>query len=456
MKPITITPDIVAEVTGGTYHGTAENAAAEITSYVMDNREAKPGSLFFCMVGERVDGHRFAPAAMEAGAVCAVCEKPINCEPYVLVPSVVDALQKLAAWYRSQLTIPVIAVVGSVGKTTAKEMLSSVLSVRYVTHKTPKNLNTQLGVPLTVLSIRPEHEAAVIEAGISEFGQMDRLGAILKPDVVVFTTVASCHLEFLGDLDGVLRAKSEIFPHMRKEGLAVLSGDDVRLSSLEPGVSRCTFGAADGCTYRASDVESLGFHGIRFNIHTPYGIIPGEIPAFGQHLPLAAAAAAAVGLHLGLNAEEISEGFRHYAPVGGRANVRTNGCVTVIDDCYNANPASMAASLRSLCGEPGRKIAILGDMKELGPDSPKYHEELGSLASSLPLSHLLTCGPEARAIFSGAAKNETVPVTHFEDRAAMISALPGIIRKDDLVLVKASHSMQFEDVVAALLECQWS
>ncbi len=451
INPILITPVIAAQVMAGEYHGDAAGGSTPVTSFILDNREARPGAMFFALKGERTDGHKYAPAALAAGAVCCVCERPIEKEPYILVSNVQAALQALAAWYRKQLTLPIVAVVGSVGKTTAKEMIAAVLSVRFHTHKTPKNLNSQLGVPLTVLAIQPQHEAAVIEMGISEFGQMDTLGAVVQPDMVVFTTVASCHLEFLGDLAGVLRAKGEIFPHTKRDGLAILSGDDAYLRDFNPGIAKYTFGASEGCDYRVLDAKPQGFTGIEFRLSTPQGEIPGEIPAFGQHLPLSAAAAAAVGQRLGMTAEEIAQGFTRYTAVGGRANVKCTDYLTVIDDCYNASPAAVAASLRSLCAQPGNRVAILGDMKELGPDSPKYHRETGALAASLPLSAILCCGPESAPMYEGAASG-SAPAFYYADKAALLADLENRISRDDLVLVKASHSMGFDEIVARLLE----
>ena len=446
MNIVPVTPDFAAQIMGGRYIGPKSHLDTCITSHVLDNREAVSGSMFYCIRGEKNDGHRFASAALDAGAVCCVAEQPLDREPYILVPSVQKALQELAAWYRDHVEIPVVAVVGSVGKTTAKEMVAAVLSERFCVHKTPKNLNSQLGVPLTVLGIQREHEAAVIEIGISEFGQMDTLGHVVRPDITVFTSVASCHLEFLCDLDGVLRAKSEIFPHTAD--WLVLSGDDERLSSLFPREHTVHFGISDTCDYRAEKIENLGFDGIRFEIRTPIGQIPGTVYSYGGHLPFAAAGAAAVGSILGMTPGEISRGFARFAPSEGRANVLKAGRITVIDDCYNASPVAVRQALHSLCALPGRRIAILGDMKELGHSSPELHREVGELSAALPLK-LICCGQEAKEIYSGAAASGA-DTAWYPDLDSLLKAIPDYVCPGDLILVKASHSMSFGRVVEAL------
>ena len=446
MSIVPVTPCVAARIMGGRYTGPDRFLDTPITSHVLDNREAVTGSMFYCIRGERNDGHKYAAAALDASAVCCVAERPLDREPYILVPSVQKALQDLAAWYRGHVRIPVVAVVGSVGKTTMKEMVAAVLSERYCVHKTPKNLNSQLGVPLTVLGIQPEHEAAVIEIGISEFGQMDTLGRVVRPNVTVFTTVAASHLEFLGDLDGVLRAKSEIFPHT--QDWLVLSGDDERLTPLSPREHTVHFGISKDCDYRAEAMESLGFDGTRFVIRTPDAQIPGTVCSYGGHLPFAAAGAAAVGSILGMTPGEISRGFARFTPTEGRANVRKAGAITVVDDCYNASPAAVRQALRSLCAQPGRRIAVLGDMKELGPASSELHREVGRLAASLPVT-LICCGPEAKEIRSGAVE-AGADAAWYPDLDSLLPALPGYVKPGDLVLVKASHSMSFDRVVKAL------
>ena len=231
MKPLTL--ETIARVTHGAYVGDDVFKNTCITGAVRDNREVVEGCLFVCIRGARVDGHSYANTAFDAGAACCLCERPIEEArgPYVLVESTLSAIKMLGEYYRGLFSIPIIGVTGSVGKTTAKEMVAAVLSSRFNVLKTPENLNNELGVPLTLLSLREEHEAAVIEMGISDFGEMRRLAAMVRPDIVLMTAIGYCHLEKLGDLSGVLRAKSEVFEYMKPEGLAVVNGDDALLAA---------------------------------------------------------------------------------------------------------------------------------------------------------------------------------------------------------------------------------
>jgi len=450
MKPMTL--EQIARAADGVYVGQEAARGTCITGVVSDSRAVQPGNLFLCIPGARADGHDFAPAAYAAGAACCLAERPLEnaAGPYILVRSVLEAVQGVAAFYRSLFTIPVIGIIGSVGKTTAKEMTAAVLTEKYATLKTEANLNNELGVPLTLLRLREAHEAAVVEMGISDFGEMTRLARMVRPDLVVMTAIGHCHLETLGDLDGVLRAKSEVFAFMRPDALAVVNGDDEKLAGLEPGVRKLTYGFGAGNPYRAEDVADRGTEGISCRICTPGSSFPAHIPGFGRHLVLAALAAAAVGRELGVTDVQIAAGLGRYAAVGGRANVIETGRLRVINDCYNANPNSMSASLRSLAGLAGRRVAVLGDMKELGQASAELHRGIGRLAAELEIDLLLITGPEAEAICAGAREAGMQNAVYFPDKAALEAALPGLLADGDSVLVKASHGMHFETIVDVL------
>ena len=450
MKPLTLRQ--IASATGGTYCGDPCSADTEITGVVSDNRDVIPGSLFVCIKGARTDGHLYAEAAFQSGAACCLSERRLETKfPYVIVPSTLKALKDLAEYYRGLFHIPVIGITGSVGKTTAKEMTAAVLSKKYAVLKTLKNLNNEIGVPLMLLSLRAEHEAAVIEMGISEFGEMTRLSKMVRPDICLMTAIGYCHLENLGDLNGVLTAKSEVFSYMKPDAVAVVCGDDTLLRAFDPGVKKITYGFESGNDYTAENLEDNGTDGISFDIVRRTGRFRCHVPAYGRHLVLAALAAAVVGHLLALTDEEIRRGLLSYEPVGGRANVRRTDYLTVIDDCYNANPNSMAAAFSSLSALPGRKVAILGDMKELGDGSADLHRETGALARELGIDRLITCGEMARHIHEGFTACGSAQTLHFTVKAQLISALPSLIQKGDNVLVKASHSMEFETIVDALI-----
>lgn len=453
MKPLTL--EKIAEVTGGTYIGPPALAPALITGVVRDNREAEAGSLFVCFKGERSDGHDFVPAAFEAGAAACLCEREVpGAEgPIIVVDSTFAALKKLGAYYRSLFTLPVIGITGSVGKTTAKEMTAAVLGARFHVLKTEENLNNEIGVPLTLLKLRETHQAAVIEMGISDFGEMARLTEMVRPDICVMTNIGYSHLETLGDLNGVLRAKGEVFAGMRPDALAVVCGDDALLRDYDTGTRKITYGLGPDCDVRAENVETAGTGAVTFDIVHGDGRFPAVIPAYGEQLVLGALPAAAVGRALGLTDSEIARGLLRYAPVGGRACVLDTGYIRLIDDCYNANPNSMAAAVRSLAGLEGRRVAILGDMLELGRDTNDLHREIGVLAHESGLDCLICCGRKAEFIYKGLiSTGSEMEAWHFPLKDALLDVLPSLIRRGDTVLVKASHGMHFEAFTKALKE----
>lgn len=451
MKPLTL--EKIAEITGGKYIGDEVLRHTAITGAVKDNREAYDGCLFICIKGERADGHHFANKAFSAGAACCLAERALHDAkgPYVLVASSLQALKELGEYYRGLFDIPVIGITGSVGKTTAKEMTAAVLSQKYNVLKTLDNLNNEIGVPLTLLSLKEEHEAAVIEMGISDFGEMSRLAKMVKPDICLMTSIGYCHLEQLGDLNGVLKAKSEVFRYMKPDSVAIVNGDDALLREYDPGVRKITFGLARYNDYKAVNVETLGLTGVTCDIVSEHGCFSVLIPAFGSHMVLGALPAAAIGRHLGLTAEEIRLGLLNYSAIGSRANIYDTGFITLIDDCYNANPNSMTASIRSLCTLTGRNVAILGDMAELGRNVDALHREIGVLCAKNGIDCLICCGARAEFIYKGLISTGIeIEAWHFPLKEALFSVLPSLIKKGDNVLVKASHSMHFEEIAEEL------
>jgi UDP-N-acetylmuramoyl-tripeptide--D-alanyl-D-alanine ligase len=452
-----LTPDIVAKAVGGRYVGPESARHALIKSVVRDDREAAEGSLFVCIRGERADGHDFAARAFASGAVCCLCQRtPPGAEdkPHILVDSTLDALKALGEYYRSLFNIPVVGVTGSVGKTTAKEMIAAVLSRRFNVLKTQGNLNNEIGVPLTLLSIQEEHEAAVVEMGISDFGEMHRIAKMVRPDISVITAIGYSHLENLGSLEGVLRAKAEVFEYMTPQGLAVLNGDDALLSQYDPGIPVVTFGTEESCDLRAESVRQRMDGAepvVDFTVAHGEKRFDARVRAFGAHLVYGALAAAAAGIALGVPDEEIARGLMDFKPIGSRARVVGTGYITLIDDSYNANPSSMRAALSSLATLEGRKVALLGDMFELGEESDTLHREIGEFAAKCGIDCLICCGQKAEFIFKGLiSTGSEIEAWHFPLKAALLSALPRLIRPGDNVLVKASHGMHFEELAQAL------
>ena len=451
MKPYLLRDALAAA--GGRYFGDDAALDREVTFVTSDSRTAAPGALFVAFRGARVDGHDFIRGCLEKGAAGCVSERePSDASetPCIVVDSSLRAIGAIAAWHRSRFDIPVIGITGSVGKTTTKEMIASVLEQKYNTHRTEKNFNNELGVPLTLLRLDDANQVSVVEMGISSFGEMRRLTGIVRPTIAVFTVIGEAHLEFLGDRAGVLRAKGEIFEGMGEDALAVLNGDDDLLAECHPKMRRVTYGQDPRNDVTAENVRTDGAEGISFTVRHPKGAFEARVPGFGRHLVYAALAAAAVGLELGLSEAQIAAGLAGYRTVGDRARVIPAGNITIISDCYNANPNSVRSAIDSMGGMPGRKVCILGDMLELGDETVELHRGVGAYAVKGGAGLVVGCGPLGRHIAEGArdAGGETA---WFADRDALIGAIRTFLEPGDVVLAKASHSMAFEKIVDALM-----
>ena len=440
---------------GGTYYGPAENLEKEVSGIAIDSRKIEAGWLFAATVGERVDGHSFIEGCYEKGCLCCLGEKApvLEDRSYIHVTSTFQALKDIAEYYRSTLSIPVVGITGSVGKTSTKEMIASVLGVKFNTLKTAGNFNNEVGLPLTVFNIREEHEAAVLEMGISDFGEMHRLSKIARPNLCVITNVGFCHLEFLGDRDGVLRAKSEIFDFAAKGAKAIVNGDDDKLCTLKnrTDLDCTTFGMDASNDVYTKSVENLGMEGLKCEFSTPAGDFSAHIHIPGMHMVYNALAGTCVGLACGLTLEEIKSGIENAQTISGRNNIIHTENYVVMDDCYNANPVSMKASLDVLSSALGRKVAILGDMGELGADEKALHYGVGTHAAKKQIDLLLCVGNLAEEILKGSkAENPEMNALLFQTKEELLEKLPELLNKGDSILVKASHFMQFEKIVKAL------
>lgn len=452
MKPFSL--DEAVKAIGGRYFGSAEALKSEICFVTSDSRNAAPGGLFIAFRGARADGHDFMADCLKKGCVACISERePVDDSemPCIVVESSLKATGALAGWHRSRFDIPVIGITGSVGKTTTKEMVASVLSKAFVTHKTEKNFNNELGVPQTLLRLDDAHQASVVEMGISDFGEMRRLTQMVHPDIAVFSVIGYSHLEFLGDRQGVLKAKTEIFEGMKADGLAVLNGDDDLLRNYMPQVRKVTYGMKSGNDFVAESIENLGTEGIRCIIRHAHGAFEAHIPAFGSHMVYAALAGAAVGKALGMSDEAIAAGIADYHTVGDRARVIHANDLTIISDCYNANPNSTTAAIDSLVQLDGRRVCILGDMMELGSDEDALHHQVGLHAARQGVDLLIACGNLSRHTYEGALAGG-IPAVYFPDKPALFEKLPELICKGDCVLVKASHSRAFEEIVKVLAQ----
>lgn len=446
MKHFTL--EEIAAACGGQYVGSDDLRQTYITSVERDSRNIQNGSLFLAICGERVDGHDFIEQCFEKGAVCAVCEKlPENpSKPCIVVSSTLEAVKKIAKAYREKFDIPIVGISGSVGKTSTKEMLYAVLSQKFKTHKTQGNLNNELGVPLTLLAMPEDAEAAVIEMGISGFGEMSRLAQMVQPTVCVLTVIGNCHLENLGDLDGVLKAKTEMFDYAREGAAFILNGDDDKLKTITEvnGVKPIFYGMMNENAYHAINIKNNAEKGVACTLCFKQKQLDVVIPAIGSYMVSNALAAVAAGDLLGLTDEQLVAGVQAYQTVGGRANVINTGKIRIIDDCYNANPNSVKASIDTLKNFDGRKVAILGDMKELGKEEQKLHFEVGQYAKAQGIDLIIAVGPLALELAKGAEG------LWFATIGDLDSDINSLIKNKDTVLVKASHSMQFDKIVESL------
>ena len=446
-----MTPCTAREICAAVGGTLLQDSGAPVTGVTTDSRAVQPGQLFIPLVGERFDGHAYIAKALDGGAAgCLTAREPETLLPGKLYIRVADtrlALKALASWYRDKFDLPVVQVTGSAGKTTTKEMIASVLSQRYNTLRTEGNFNNDIGAPLTLLRLMPEHQAAVIETGMNHFGEIRYLGEMVRPDIAVITNVGDAHIENLGNTrQGILRAKCEIFENLAPEGIAVLNGDDELLNTvtLPQTILRC--GVGDGCGVRVTDIDDRGLEGVACTV-----AIEGEhyrltTSAPGRYMIYPMAMAAAIGRRLGLTGEEIAAGVAAYTTVGSRMHlIRLPGERLVIDDCYNANPQSMAEGLRMLAASPAQhRVAVLGDMGELGQLTAQAHRDMGALTRRLGLT-AVAVGEKMHAL------TETDPQAQWF--ATVEEAMPAIrqlFTPGTAVLVKASHAMHFERIVKEL------
>ncbi|MCF0145555.1 MAG: UDP-N-acetylmuramoyl-tripeptide--D-alanyl-D-alanine ligase [Eubacterium sp.] len=456
-----MTPDAIVKAVGGRIAGHTDNKTmfTEITSVTTDSRKVTCGCLFAALRGKNSDGHAYMAQAARSGALAVLAEEaPEEIGiPVILTADTGKALKDLAAYYLDQLQIPTVGIIGSAGKTSTKEMTAQVLAQKYRVLKTEGNFNNELGVPLTIFRIRDEDEIAVIEMGINHFGEMDRLGRVVRPDSVIMTNIGTAHLEFLGSREGILQAKSEVFAHMGPDSCAILNADDDMLASVKEvqGNIPVRYGIEDpNADVRAEEVISLGLEGMRFVLCMDGLREEVVVPSPGLHSVHNALAGAACGRRYGLTIEQIAEGIRHYQGLPGRERVIRTEKYTVIDDAYNANPSSMMESLKTLQSAQGRRVAILGDMGELGEQASGLHREVGRFAAGLDLDLLCCAGDLGKEIAEGAEEAESgkAEVCAYPDRDTLLAALPDLIRAGDVILVKASHFMGFERVVTVLTE----
>ncbi|HEY6084568.1 MAG TPA: UDP-N-acetylmuramoyl-tripeptide--D-alanyl-D-alanine ligase, partial [Nitrospira sp.] len=445
------------------------SAKRRIRNVSTDSRSIKRGDLFVALEGERFDGHEFVPAVFAKGAIGAIVHDQYRL-PQSNVPALrsipflfgvrdpLFAYQQLATHYRSRFEIPVVAVTGSNGKTTTKEMVAAVLAQRWRTLKTEGNYNNRIGVPHTLFRLNGRHQAAVIEMGVDAQGQTTRLSEIVRPTIGVITNIGPDHLEFFGSMEGSAQAKAELLDLLPSDGTAILNADDPYFDYLAARAP-CrvvSFGLSEKAGVRATHLASDARRGSMFQLWLPGKTRPTAvtIKVHGTHNVSNALAAAAVGYSLNLAGTTIALGLAKFRPAAMRSQVISHHGVQILNDCYNANPASMKAAIRLLAQwKPARqRIAVLGDMLELGAHTHQMHYEVGEFLAGQGLSRLIACGSLGRAIAEGARRAGMVESAILEvaDAVAAAESIRMNIRQGDVVLVKASRGMKMEQVVQGL------
>ena len=453
MQPVTLV-NIVQAIQGRAIRRNTPDTLA--TGIAHDSRQVKPGDVFWALSGETHDGHNFLEQAETAGAIACVVQSGRGGQargPLIEVDSPLQALLQFAAWYRNQQTTRIIGVTGSVGKTTTRELIHAALSGGLTGMRSQKNYNTEIGVPLTLLELRQDHHYAVVEMGARRIGDIQLLAETARPEIGVITAIAPAHLETFGDLEGVLQGKGELLEALPASGWAILSGDHELPRRLAPR-ARCRVlwvGEMIDNHVRASGVE-VGSRGLSFRVDQQ----PFEVPIWGRQALTGALAAVAIGREFGLTDRQIAAGLQQFQPVSGRGAVRVCGDWTVIDDTYNASPASMRAACELLGNWPGasRRILVLGEMRELGPDTRRYHQELGAFAAGSGVDVILAYGERASDVVHGACEAgfPQRSAESFEDLRELQQQLRERLVPMSVVLVKGSRSMRMERVVDWLEE----
>lgn len=455
MKNLTL--ENITNACHGTYHGDTKKLSKEVTGVVIDSRKVEKDYLFVAIDGENVNAHKFIPDTIKKGALCVVSHEDLGKTdyPYILVESTGQALLDIAKLYRDSFDIKVVGITGSVGKTSTKEMIASVVAQKYSVHKTLGNFNNEWGLPITIFEMNETHQVAVLEMGVNHFGEMRRLSSVASPDICVITNIGVAHLEFFKTREGILQEKSQMIQDMKNGGTIILNGDDDLLQKMGPvkGVDPVFFGLNNNSEFYASDLKSVGLKGTECVIHLPSGdSFSCTVPVPGIHMVTNAVAGAAVGYSLGLTPDEIKAGIENLPGIPGRNNIIVTDKIVILDDCYNANPISMKASIDVLTMAIGRKVAVLGNMGELGENEKQLHFETGAYAAKQGIDLVCAIGELAKDIAEGAKKGASTKTLWFETKQDFLAAMKDVIKDGDNVLVKASHGMHLEDIVDALRE----
>ena len=451
-----LTADDLASLTGGRLLARSQRP---IRGAAVDSRQVAPGQVFVALPGERVDGHMFVAQAVERGAAALIVTRPVPDPAHlgdvtiVRVADGIAALGALAAAWRKRFTPLVVGVTGSIAKTSTKEAIASVLARRYTTLRSEGNQNNEIGLPLTVLRLGPEHDAAVLEMGMYVGGEIAELARIAQPRIGVVTAVQPVHLSRIGSIEAIERAKGELLEALPRDGTAILNADDriVRRMGRRTDARVVTYGFDETADVTAESVESAGLSGMRFELRIGTARQPVAIPTLGRLSVHNALAGAAVGRAAGLSLDEIAAGLATGWSAPHRAQIVRAGGVVLVDDTYNASPRSVVAALELLSGLPGRRGAVLGEMLELGDASEDGHRTVGE-AAARTVDWLVVVGADAAPIAEGAldAGLEPSRITTARDVDTVVATLPPRLRNGDVVLVKASRGIGLDRLVDGL------
>ncbi len=457
----------IAKASGGALWGPGD---IEVTGVAIDSRAVQPGDLFVAIPGDRVDGHQFISAAIQAGAVAVMASNAAYVPegfPAVLIGDTVWALGNLAkccrmAWqvYRYSVnanpSAPLVAVTGSVGKSTTREMIAAVMSASYNVLRTPRNYNTEIGLPLTIVTLNEQHTAAVLEMGMRGRGQIDLLADVAQPNIGVITNIGDAHRELLGSRDEIMLAKSELLNRLPEDGVAILNADDPYYQQLRALVP-CrviSFGCSDWAGLRAKNIKAFIDGHVEFTLRTGQRNLPVSVPLAGTHNVMNALAALAVAQATGIELELAIEMLQQVKPLDMRMNVKTlKNSVTILDDTYNANPTSTRAALDTLVSmsDTARKVVVLGDMLELGDSSSSLHREIGRNVGQAGAHLFIAVGSKARDMVAGAKEIERPPLCMcFNSSISAAAHINEWIMPGDIVLVKGSRGVQMESIVEAI------
>ena len=419
-----------------------------------DTRKLQPGQLFVAVQGAR-DGHDFIPAALGNGAAAVLCSRTVGDHPAIVVEDPRKALGDIAREERKRIGMKVVGVTGSVGKSTTKEMICAVLAQSYRVGKTPANHNNDIGMPMAILAMPEDTEVAVLEMGMNHFREIAYLASIAQPDVAVITNIGTMHIEHLGSQQGILQAKLEIMEGMREGSVMLLNGDDPLLWNLhrQPQIHATYFGVGNPeCRFLASNVEEKQGQ-LCFDACFDGACTPITLELEGLHYVIDAMSAIGVGVELGIPVDQIQSALAQFQNMAGRQEIfEAKGC-TVIKDCYNAGPESMAAALAVLGNRSGRRVAVLGDMLELGVCTPAEHYRVGRIAAE-KADMVLAYGPNGSRVISGALTGG-MPASmarSYEDRQEVVAAMKRMIRAGDTILVKGSRGMRMELILDEFLK----